>query len=274
METKTDFEQERQRLTRWAWGVTGGYGVMLLVLSAFVVFGEEGVDAFRRMAPNEVGDLLAGVAGPVAFIWLVYGYFLQGIAIKQQSQELSQNTAALKLQEEALRSQAEELKNSVAQQRDLVDVSRRQAEAAMAAVQFEIERDTNIARPIFILEISLVTPFTSAAAILSTVEPRKVNSQYLVEATLHNQGNVATEVFPKFEKSKTAIFPNKIPSMKNGSHEKISFILEPDGETSYRLKVDYRDINNREGEQFFELVPYFHEYGTLRWLESSKIINS
>lgn len=124
MERKSDFEQERQRLTRWAWGVTVGYGVILLVLSAFVVFGEEGVDTFRRMSPNEVGDLLAGVAGPVAFIWLVYGYFLQGIAIKQQSEELIQNTAALRLQEEALRAQTEELRNSVAHQKEIVKLSK------------------------------------------------------------------------------------------------------------------------------------------------------
>lgn len=133
METKTDFEQERQRLTRWAWGVTGGYGVLLLVLSAFVVFGEEGVDAFRRMAPNEVGDLLAGVAGPVAFIWLVYGYFLQGIAIKQQAEELSQNTHALHLQEEALRAQVEELKNSVAHQHEIAIAASAQTQAMLDA---------------------------------------------------------------------------------------------------------------------------------------------
>lgn len=274
METKTDFEQERQRLTRWAWGVTGGYGVALLALSAFVVFGEEGVDAFRRMSPNEVGDLLAGVAGPVAFIWLVYGYFLQGIAIKQQSQELSQNTAALKLQEEALRAQAEELKNSVAQQRELVDVSRRQAEAAIAAVQFEIERYTNISRPIFVLESSRVTPFTSAATILSAVNPKKVKPQYLVEATLHNQGNVATEVFPLPEDFESSIFPNKIPSMKNGSSTKINFALEPNGKTHYRLRINFRDGNNLEGNQFFDLFPHFDEDGRLQWLESSKFINS
>lgn len=274
MEKKTDFEQERQRLTRWAWGVTGGYGVILLILSAFVVFGEEGVDAFRRMSPNEVGDLLAGVAGPVAFIWLVYGYFLQGIAIKQQSEELSQNTAALKLQEEALRAQAEELKNSVSQQRDLVDASRRQAEATMAAVQFEIERDTNTAKPIFVFEILQVTPYTSAAAILSTVKPEKVRPQYLIEAVLRNQGNVGTEIFPTLEGLESSIFPRKIPSMKNENSERINFVLEPGGEISYRLIIDFRDSNNRNGKQFFELTPHFHEDGRLRWLESSKLIDS
>lgn len=93
MERNTDFEQERTRLIRWAWRVTGGYAAVLLVLCTFVVFGEEGVDAFRKMSPNEVGDLLAGVAGPVAFIWLVYGYRLQGIAIMQGAKALNMQMA-------------------------------------------------------------------------------------------------------------------------------------------------------------------------------------
>ena len=55
------------------------------------------------MEPNEVGDVLAGFAGPLAFIWLVHGYFLQGVAIRQQGYELQQNTDALKLQADQLR---------------------------------------------------------------------------------------------------------------------------------------------------------------------------
>lgn len=143
METKSEFDQERQRLTRWAWGVTGGYGVLLLVLSAFVVFGEEGVDAFRRMSPNEVGDLLAGVAGPLAFIWLVYGYFLQGISIRQQADELQLNTKALELQ-------AEELKNSVEQQRELVDVSKRQFESHLDSIKKEQVKQKASSQPKFV----------------------------------------------------------------------------------------------------------------------------
>lgn len=143
MESNVDFEQERRRLTRLAWRVTGGYAIALLVLGALVVFGEQGVDAFREMAPNEVGDLLAGVAGPVAFIWLVYGYFLQGIAIRQQADELRLNTKVLELQ-------AEELKNSVEQQRELVDVSKRQFEAQLNAIEKEQEKQRAASQPMFV----------------------------------------------------------------------------------------------------------------------------
>ena len=48
---------------------------------------------------NELGDFLAGVTAPLAFGWLVLGYF-------QHGQELRQNTEALKAQQEELNRQA------------------------------------------------------------------------------------------------------------------------------------------------------------------------
>lgn len=63
---------------------------------------------------NEIGDFLAGVFGPVAFLWLVLGYLQQG--------------RELKLSSEALQLQAQELKNSVEQQKELVDITRLQVE--------------------------------------------------------------------------------------------------------------------------------------------------
>jgi hypothetical protein len=99
---KTDFELARKRLTRRAWWITGAYALTLCLLSLMVFFGAYKSRGFTNMKPNEVGDLLAGIAGPFAFIWLVYGYFLQGIAIRQQAEELFQNTEALKLQAKQL----------------------------------------------------------------------------------------------------------------------------------------------------------------------------
>lgn len=72
------------------------------------------------MEPNALGDFVAGAAGPVAFLWLVLGYF-------QQGEELGQNTAALKLQ-------ADELRASVEQQKALVVATERQH-------KFELDRE-------------------------------------------------------------------------------------------------------------------------------------
>ena len=70
---------------------------------------------------NEWGDRAAGMFAPVAFLWLVLGYF-------QQGEGLRDNVKALHLQEEALRLQADELKQSVQQQTQLVAQAIRQGD--------------------------------------------------------------------------------------------------------------------------------------------------
>jgi len=69
----------------------------------------------RNLKPNEVGDFLTGVFGPLAIIWLILGFLQQGI-------ELRQNTEALTLQ-------VEELHNSAREQRALVSTTREQLKA-------------------------------------------------------------------------------------------------------------------------------------------------
>ncbi|WP_339109214.1 hypothetical protein [Thioclava sp. GXIMD4216] len=67
-------------------------------------------DRFIVMPLNEIGDFLAGTAGTVALIWIVYGYLQQNKALEIQQAELKNSVEALNLQ-------TEELRNSVEQQR-------------------------------------------------------------------------------------------------------------------------------------------------------------
>ena len=80
-------------------------------------------NASQKLGLNEVGDFLAGVFGPIAFLWLVLGYIQQG--------------RELKLSSEALRMQVEELKNSGEQYAHLVAVGREQNSAQIAANNYE-----------------------------------------------------------------------------------------------------------------------------------------
>lgn len=114
MEEEANFDGERRRLTRWACNVTGIYMLVLFALLLAVLFGEIGIDSFRTMYPNEVGDLLAGIAGPFALIWLVYGYLLQGISMRQNANEIAQNAKVLSMQVVEMEAQKKRRKSAIA----------------------------------------------------------------------------------------------------------------------------------------------------------------
>lgn len=83
----------------------GGFFTLLYagVVAALIAFRWS---EFKCLSLNEMGDFFAGAVGPLALIWLVFGY-------KQQGEELKLSTKALELQ-------AQELKNSVDQQTKMV----------------------------------------------------------------------------------------------------------------------------------------------------------
>lgn len=78
----------------------------LYVGGAILIMGAR-FDELIALHLNEIGDLSAGVFGPVAFLWLVLGYIQQGRELKVSSK--------------ALQMQAAELKESVDQQRALAE---------------------------------------------------------------------------------------------------------------------------------------------------------
>ncbi|MEJ3575965.1 hypothetical protein WEU41_17125 [Pseudomonas fragi] len=92
----------------WAAHITAVYigGAVLVMGGRF--------EELMSLKLNEIGDLSAGIFGPVAFFWLVLGYVQQGRELKLSSQ--------------ALATQAEELRASVAQQMELVKATNRTLE--------------------------------------------------------------------------------------------------------------------------------------------------
>ncbi|MEX3772506.1 hypothetical protein [Pseudomonas sp. MYb118] len=114
-------------------------GILLTVLYAFFAWWLVGdrIQTLRCMELNAVGDFLAGAFGPVAILWLVLGFFQQGI-------ELRQGTAALLLQ-------AGELRSSVDQQKESLGVSREQFALQKANTDLEHERLASSLEPKFSL---------------------------------------------------------------------------------------------------------------------------
>lgn len=108
MET-SDTSKFTRHLTRWAVAGSAAY------LALLVCLGWGRWPQLLTKDLNEVGDFLAGAFSPLAFFWLVVGYF-------QQGHELNQNTNALRMQHD-------ELKESVAQAKQMVAINREELDA-------------------------------------------------------------------------------------------------------------------------------------------------
>ncbi len=120
-----------RRLSWLGLGFTSVY-----LLGGWYVFGLNWHE-IQQLPPNEVGDFLAGVFGPVAIFWLVLGFF-------QQGEELRHSV-------EALRLQAEELRSSVEQQKAMVSVAERQFSLEASAVGRQNEIMVSRDLPFFLI---------------------------------------------------------------------------------------------------------------------------
>ncbi|EPF9868391.1 TPA: hypothetical protein ACHIJP_002561, partial [Acinetobacter baumannii] len=68
-------------------------------------------DYSKPMPLNEVGDFLAGVFSPLAFLFLYIGYKQNSESIRLQNEELKASTKALELQVKEMQESVEQQKN-------------------------------------------------------------------------------------------------------------------------------------------------------------------
>lgn len=184
-------------------------------------------DEIVLMSPNNIGDFLAGVFGPIAILWLILGFFQQGI-------ELRQNTRALELQ-------AEELSNSVEQQRNLVDVSRKQMEAELETIRFEREKQIAAARPRFV--------FHGVGGTFSGGKGK-------YSSTVKNLGNIATDVSFSFKPEIQSYTLTRIFSWSHGEDRRLEWCyLTNQAEEKLELSVSYIDSLGTPGVQKFQFIP-------------------
>ena len=165
--------------------------------------------AFLKLEPNQKGDFLAGVAGPLAILWLIASYLLQ----------------------------AKELKASIAEQKLLVTAAREQSEATRMAVEQASEQRAQELRPIFI-----VNPKT-LRFIDDHLTPGNLRQEYSVE----NVGSTAFE--PNIYMGPGPIQVTEVshtPPITHGS--KVTFATTMPRDASYgdyRCFVSARDLTGR-----------------------------
>jgi len=189
----------------------GFSGSALYVGLAALLMGDK-LERLAAMPLNEIGDFLAGVFSPLAFLWLVLGFL-------QQGRELRASTDALALQ-------AEELHASVKQQEELVRVSRQQHEADAQARQAERLRYEMLAQPVLFVERGMQTCSSGV-----------ITGQF----KLRNEGHQITRVRLRWSSRADVRLSQQIAILPNGGGVPIEIAAVPEDIQNFFMHVDYTD---------------------------------
>ena len=128
-ETRVPVQGSREVKGRWlTWA--GSFGTVVYLVTLYCYGSSHSV---ASLAPADFGTFLGGAVSPLAFGWLVLGFFQQGVELRHSAR--------------ALWLQSEELRHSVEQQKALVDVTREQFEHERDERRKSEEEAERLARP-------------------------------------------------------------------------------------------------------------------------------
>lgn len=214
--------------------------------------------AFSKLKPNEVGDYLAGVFAPLAFLWLVFGYY-------QQGRELKLNT-------EALRLQADELKNAVDEQKRLNEIHEQNTNQK----HFEVE-------PIFDVFL-LNKKYVNDNIPIYDVESGKIidertRTHFYFELSINQKFNITRniEIVDLNEKKVIGFDYTLSPDDKYTvtyvfNEDEINYFLQ--GEIEYQvISINFYDIYGKKYSRTFRLTVRFSNYNQSVEADLEELIN-
>lgn len=222
------------------------YGVLILTYNLAFIFLEP--EKKVLLTSNELGDFLAGVFAPLAFLFLYLGY-------KQQGRELQQNTHALNLQ-------AQELQNSVEQQRLLAEATIDDLNITKEQIQTQRRKELIEAQPFWHLEPSS-TYKERPSNVMGTGAsiPDSAYNSFIVGVSLNNSRAIAREVSVSILKEEKVIQTHNFPIFeKNPTPQNISIRLKyPEffndkDELNLKYVIVYLDALDNPQYQNFEVV--------------------
>lgn len=190
-------------------------------------------DDLDALKLNEVGDFLAGAFGPLAILWLVLGYFQQGIELRQNSK--------------ALHMQAEELANSVAQQAELVAVSKDQLEHERDIFNNQLEESRKAAE----IQSARMRPNFR----LTYIRTGRHVEDYLVvhSFNLVNTGNKCTDIHLTLNANNSILTVTHINELDKMNETKLNFRTRRLNEENSTLQIRCNDGFGDEYVQEFSL---------------------
>jgi hypothetical protein len=178
-------------------------------------------DSILALKPNEFAEFLAGVFGPLAFLWLVLGFL-------QQGDELRNSAEALRLQEE-------ELHNLVEQQSQLVEVTKEQFIHERERAEAAEREAARLAQPTLVLRGG---------------SSRSSDGRLLKQYFLENVGTTCTDLRIDFGGLRSDV---RIAALANGESRPYELAFEMGVFKSTQMKVHYRDARGQQGTEIFTL---------------------
>lgn len=148
---------------------------------------------------NEFGDFIAGAFAPLAFFWLVRGFYQQGKGLEQNSEALKMQAIELKKTTEALELQVKEMKASVEQQSRLAQVYEDELQQKHFQVQPNLDYSFQLLREYF-----RGGPITDEEnTVVSTYEEKIVELKLVVEnlGEMARNLNVKSTTYPYIRKN-------------------------------------------------------------------------
>jgi hypothetical protein len=188
---------------------------------------------------NEVGDFLAGIFSPIAFLFLYLGYRQNSEALKLQAKELG-------VSNKALQAQVAELKCSVEQQKELVRTSKQEFDFTVEQFSSQKQKEMVLRQPFLHLNKALIyrnvnKPY-DPDRILDQLEDHEFD-ELQVEITLLNSRAIARDVRLSISRDTKGIFLCKTFNVfSTNSMENLIF------------KLDYPGIFDKENKVRLELL--------------------
>jgi hypothetical protein len=173
---------------------------------------------FQGMTPNAWGDYLSGIMAPIAFLWLIIGYF-------QQQHEIKQNTDALILQHKQLEHQTRETAQ-------LVEKTDKQAIATEQMVLLT-QRNMKEKQPLF-----------KCGGVY-------ISSQGNHELNFHNIGGIGFIVDTGNDKG-AEINIDSINPIEYGG--RLTLSMKEVKEFPFAFRIHYRDLEGNDRTSYFTLI--------------------
>lgn len=223
---QTDFDLEAPKAGKKLHLV--GLAITGFWISLVLIYVISNWPSFWTLQPNGMADFFAGAFAPLAFLWLVLGFF-------QQGEELRNSGKALWLQ-------GKELQASVEQQRELVNVTREQLQFESRMLEEQRRELVRSAQPI--LRLRAGHSYSASAG-------------YRVHAfRISNTGKPCTEV--------TVAAANKVIMtthlIETGKSEEFNLELPVGGCETIHVVISFLDAQMNEGSISFEVQQREHGF--------------